>query len=422
MNQKNPFLHNFFHLSLLKIISHIIPLISTPSLLSAIGVKEFGTLELCKAVTMYFTTLVGYGFRYSASKQITLYQEDKDRIGQIISSVYVIQIMLIGISILLLWILITCIPKLQSHARYLMNFFPIVITSGLFPTHIFQGINMMKFLVGINLVFKIIFVSSVLLFIHEPADAILFPRLLAGIDVFRLFTSLLVLFWYKKIPFKYPLLSIMIQQLKEGINIFLSQLATLLYARFPVTFLGFFVSTEAVGIYTLGEKITKVTEGMLEPAMQALYPVSHYKMNKNLDQGLKYLLQFAKIGFVIFVGVGIIYFSFADYIMHFLTGSYIPEVVQVFKIQAFVASIMLLSTLLGLNVLIPLKAGYQYTLVIFFTGLVAVGLHLILIKKFGTQGAAIAVLLSEVFMFFLLSICAYRRVKKVRLEGLLEKS
>ena len=418
----NAFLHNFFHLSLLRIISHILPLISTPFLLKAIGVKEFGVLELCKTTTMYFTAFVSYGFRYSAAKQITLHQQDKCRIGQIISSVYVIQVIFIAVSILLMAILIICIPALQHHATFLINFFPIVITSGLFPTFIFQGMNIMKWLVGINLVAKLLFLCSVLLFIHQPSDAILFPRFLAGIDVFRLLASLVVVYKYQKIHCKCPRLAIMMQQLKEGVNIFLSILATMFYARFPVTFLGFFVGPEAVGIYSLGEKITKATEGMLEPAMQALYPISHCKLQKNLEQGLQYLWQFAKKGFVILLGVGMLCAVFADPIMCILMGTDIPAAVQVFKIQAFVAAIMLLSNILGMHVLIPLKAGHLYTAAIVITGLVAAGLHRLLIPAFSTQGAASAVLISELVLLLLLGFSARHTVKKARLEAPKEKA
>lgn len=414
----NTFLHNFFHLSLLRTISHILPLISTPFLIKAIGVNAFGILELSKAITMYFTTFVCYGFRYAATKQITVHQQDKGRIGQIISSIYFIQLIFIVISALVMWGMIRFVPQVQSNAIYLVNFFPIVITSGLFPTFIFQGINMMRSLVAINLGAKLLFLGSVLFFIHAPADAIWFPRFLAGIDFFRLLVSLLVLYGYKGIPFKYPLVSIMKQQLKEGSNIFFSQLATLFYARFPITFLGLFVSTEAVGIYTLGEKITKATEGMLEPAMQALYPISHSQLEKNLYQGLRYLRRFCKTGFAILLGVGVIYFVFADFIMWlFLKGQHIPEAVQVFKIQAFIAAIMLLHNVLGLHVLIPLKKGYLYTAAILLTGLVTVCLHLILIPKFATQGAASAIVLSELFTLLLVAISAYRTVKKARLKN-----
>ncbi len=414
---RNTFLHNFFHLSLLRTISHILPLISTPFLLRAIGVKEFGDLELCKAITMYFTAFVSYGFRYSAAKHITLHQGDRDQVGQIMSAVYAIQVIFILISMLVLCGLILCIPKLNSHTRYLLNFFPVAITSGLFPTFSFQGLNIMRWLVGINLLSKVLFLSSVLLFIHQPADAILFPRFLAGMDLLRLLLSFLVLYKYQKIPFKYPRMSIMTQQLKEGISMFLSILSTMVYTRLPIMFLGLYVSSEAVGIYALGEKIPKVTEGMLEPAMQALYPISHAKLGKNLDQGLKYLWKFGRTSLGILVGVGVIYHVFAESIMAVLMGTDIPAAVQVFKIQAFVAAIMLLSYLLGMHVLIPLKAGYLYNATLFITGFVAAGLHFILIPKFSIQGAAITVVLGELLTLSLLSISAYRTIKKVRLQG-----
>jgi PST family polysaccharide transporter len=74
------FLSNFFHLSFLRGISRILPLLTTPFLIRAIGLEQFGALEFSKAISFYFTTLVSYGFRYSATKQVTLHHHDKSTV------------------------------------------------------------------------------------------------------------------------------------------------------------------------------------------------------------------------------------------------------------------------------------------------------------------------------------------------------
>ncbi len=414
------FLSNFFHLSFLRGISRVMPLISTPFLIRAIGLEQFGTLEFSKAISFYFTALVSYGFRYSATKHITLHHQDKGVVGQVISSVYAIQFMIIALCLIMMWMLIAWVPQISNEAIYLTSFFPVVIASSLFPTFVFQGLGKMRWLTLLNLIFKILFLGSILLFIHQPADAILFPLLLAALDAIRLVVALLILYVYEGIPFKYPVWSMMVQQVQEGLHIFLSQLVVMFYSRFSTIFLGLFVGPTAVTIYTLGDKISRTTEGMLEPAMQALYPISHRQLATNLEKGLEYLRHFTKISLVILMGVGIVYWVFAGQIVALLAGTKLPEAVQVFKIHAFLPAIALLSNIVGLHILIPLKAGTKYTLSILVASLLAAGLHFILVPRFQTQGAASAVLLSELFAVSLLSFIAYREVKRARATGELE--
>lgn len=408
------FLSNFFHLSFLRGISRILPLVSTPFLIRAIGLEQFGALEFSKAISFYFTALVSYGFKYAATKQITLHHQDKNTVGQMISSVYAIQFMIIGLCLVIMWMLIAFVPQIRNEAIYLNSFFPVVVASSLFPTFAFQGLGKMRWLTLLNVIFKFFFLGSILLFIHQPTDAILFPLLLAALDTIRLVVALLILYVYEGIPFKYPVGSMVVQQLQEGLHIFSSQLAVMFYSRFSTIFLGLFVGPTAVTIYTLGDKIARTTEGMLEPAMQALYPISHRQLATNLEEGLKYLLRFTKVGLVILLGVGITYWVFAGQIIALFAGKSLPEAVQVFKIHAFVPAIALLSNVAGLHILIPLKAGTKYILSILVAGLLAAGLHFMLVPKFQTPGAASAVLLSELFTASLLSLIAYLEIKKAR--------
>lgn len=413
-------LSNFFHLSFLRGVSRILPILSTPFLIRTIGIEEFGTLEFSKAISFYFTVLVNYGFRYSATKQITLHHQDKKAVGQIMSSVYAIQFMIIALCLAIMCMLIAWVPQIKNEAIYLTSFFGVVVASSLFPTFVFQGLGKMRWLTFLNLIFKLLFLGSILLLIHQPSDAILFPLLLAALDTMRLVIALVILYMYEGITFKFPVRSMMVQQIQEGLHIFLSQLTVMFYSRFSILFLGLFSGPAAVTIYTLGDKIGRTTEGMLEPAMQALYPISHRQIATSLTKGLKYLLHFTKLSFMILVGIGLIYWVFADQIVALLSGANLPEAVQVLKIHAFLPAIALLSNIIGLHILIPLKAGTKYTLSILVTGLLAAGLHFTLVPRFQTQGAASAALLGEVFTVSLLTFIAYREVRRALASEKLE--
>lgn len=414
------FLANFFHLSFLRGISRILPLITTPFLIRVIGIEKFGTLEFAKAISFYFTTFVSYGFRYSATKQITLHKKDKAIIGEIVSSVYAIKIIIIAICLLIMMLLIYFVPKIGEERIYLVSFFPIVIASSLFPTFVFQGLDKMHWLTLLNIIFKILFLVSIFIFIQGPEDAILFPILLGVLDVVRLVIALVILYRNLSIPMRWPVLSIMIEQLKEGLHIFLSQLAVMFYSRFSAIFLGFFGGPTVVAIYTLGDRIARTTESILESFIQALYPIAYQKLYKHIDAGIQYIKHVAKVSLVTLVIVGIIYWSFADQIILLLAGKYMPEAATVFRIHAFLPAIILLSNLLGIGILIPIKAGRKYTYSVLITGCLAVALHFILVPLFQTQGAAWAILLSEIFAVIFLFLFTHQEIKKFKTKNIVQ--
>ena len=405
------FLANFFHLSFLKGISRVLPLITTPFLIRVIGIEKFGMLEFAKALSFYFTTFVSYGFRYSATKQITLHKENKSTIGEIVSSVYSIKLAIIGICFLIMILLIAFVPRIQVERVYLISFFPVVIASTLFPTFVFQGLDKMHWLNILNLIFKILFLISLFVFIKGPADAVLFPILLGVVDILRLIVALVILYRTLAIPMRRPVLSIMIEQIKEGMHIFFSQLAVMFYSRFSAIFLGLFGGPTVVAIYILGDRIARITESMLEPFIQALYPIGYKRLSKDIDTGLAYIKHFTKISLAILGVIGLFYWCFADKIITLLAGKYIPEAAVIFRLHAFLPVIILLANVLGIGILIPLQAGKNYTYSVLITGCLAVGLHFILVPKFETQGAAWASLLSEMFAVILLSLLTYQEIK-----------
>lgn len=316
--------------------------------------------------------------------------------------------------------LIVFVPKIREERIYLLCFFPVVIASSLFPTFAFQGLDKMHWLTSLNLISKVLFMASLFIFIGKPSDAFLFPILLAAVDILRLLVAFFVLYVSLTIPVRWPVWSIMKQQMKEGLHIFLSELAIMFYSRFPTIFLKFVGGSTIVAIYTLGDKIARITAGMLEPFMQALYPIAYQKITSNLEVGIQYLKYLAKSSLIVLGVIGVVYWLFADKIIWLLAHTDLPEAVEVFKIHAFLPAIVFLSKLLGIGILIPLQAGRKYTLSILLTGLIAVGLHFILVPLFQVKGAAWSIVLSEVFAVIFTCLATYKEINILKINNQLK--
>jgi PST family polysaccharide transporter len=406
------FLINTFHLTFLRGVSRVAPLIYTPYLVYKLGLSNVGTLEFVKAISFYFSTFVSYGFRYSATKQISLYKDQKDIVGQVISSVYSLKLMALGISFLIILGLIAAVPTIRQDQVYLFTFFPVVMGSTLFPTFVFQALERMKWLTTLNLITKTLFISSIFALIKGPSDTILLPILLGCIDLLRLLIALYLVYNKLQIPFMLPNWSIMANQLKEGVHIFFPELATMFYARFPAIFLRIFAGPAAVGIYSLGDRLIRTTTGMIDPFMQALYPMAYKKFAQDKQEGIRFIMRVALAGLGVLAVFGMFYWYFADHIIAIFAGKPMPEGARIFKLHAFLPCIVILSNIVGIGVLLPLKVGRKYTFSMLFAGLVCAALHFLLVPKMQTLGAAWAILIAETTAASMMLWWAYRQLKQ----------
>jgi PST family polysaccharide transporter len=406
------FLNNVFHLTFLRGISRITPLIYTPFLISKLGLANVGTIEFVKALSFYFTAFISYGFRYSATKQISLHKDQRALVGQVVSSVYTLKLIGIFISFLLIIGLIWTVPSIRQDKIYLLSFFPVVIASTLFPTFVFQAFEKMQWLTALNLITKLMFIVSIFTLIRTPADTILLPILLGSLDLLRLVVAIYLVYHKLGVAFCWPKRTIMIAQLKEGVHIFFPELATMFYSRLPAIFLRLFVGPSAVGIYSLGDRLIRTTTSMIDPFMQALYPVAYKKLTTDKQSGIHFIIRVSLISLTSLAALGIFYWYFADSIIKLLSGKAMPDGVSILKLHAFLPCIVILCNIGGIGVLLPLKAGNKYTLSMLIAGLVCVGLHFLLVPSLQAQGAAWSILIAETFAAVMILFWAYRELRQ----------
>ena len=62
------------------------------------GAETYGLVIYAQAVVMYFVILISFGFNLSGVKLVSLYRENKEKLGEIISSIFIIKFYLFIIS------------------------------------------------------------------------------------------------------------------------------------------------------------------------------------------------------------------------------------------------------------------------------------------------------------------------------------
>ena len=174
-SDKRKIFENFLSLSFIRVADFVLPLIVLPYLIKTLGVEKFGLTAFAASLVNYFLNITQYGFSLSAVRDLSKNQENKKRIEKIFNNVINTKLFLLIISAIFFVIIILIVSPFQKYFWLYVFSFGIVIGDILFPKWFFQGIEQMRFITMINILFKLTYVILVFIFIKNENDFILVP-------------------------------------------------------------------------------------------------------------------------------------------------------------------------------------------------------------------------------------------------------
>jgi len=374
---------NISYLSLLQVFNLIIPLISYPYLIRVVGADKYGQVVFAQAVVSYFSMAINFGFNISATKDIAINKNNTIRISKIVSSVYLIKLILWIISFIIVISINYILKSKFEDAMLLIYSFGATFYELLFPQYYFQGSERMKFISILNIVSRVLVLTLFFIVIKHESDYILIPIINAIGFTISGISSIIILRRVENINFHLPEKEYILKLLRESVPLFLSRFVSFFKDKTNVIFLGAFVSMRDVAFYDLIAKLLNVTLSVFYSVSQALFPkfTRHFKLNEF------YAINIA----VFFMGVCI----------YIVLGIFLPDIVDILK--GGLVYINSLFWIFGLMLLFaPLSS--MYGVVINSKGLTS---------KFFKN-----VLISSIFYFLLLIVIYYGDLIKVEYVAL----
>ena len=334
-------LNNFFSLTLLKVLTYILPLITFPYLIRVLGVEKFGLIMFAQATMYYFEIVVDFGFNLSATREVALNAEKTNKLNEIISAVFSIKFVLLIISFLILFIVLSIFDRFTDDYLIYYYSFLKVIAFAFFPVWFFQGIEKMKYVTWINIVSKTIYTILIFVFIQAESDYLLVP-LINGFGFF--IGSLLALYYvfkHFKHVFVFNSFAIIKQHFIDSSMFFLSRVSVSLYTSSNTFVLGLVASNLTVGYYAIAEKLYMVIRQLYQPIVQVIYP--YISKSKNL---VFFKKLYPVVVLLNFIGVYILW-VFAPELIYLVSKEYFLESIKVFRILLVVSCIVVPSILIG---------------------------------------------------------------------------
>ncbi|HMC00679.1 MAG TPA: oligosaccharide flippase family protein [Flavobacteriaceae bacterium] len=302
---KKALLSNFFSLSVLQGLNMLLPLITLPYLVRVLGVEKFGLVNFALSIIMYFNILVSFGFELSATREVSIHRDNSQKISEVFSSVMLIKTCLMLISFIVLTILTLTLEVFHSNAFLYYATFGVVVGNSIFPTWLFQGMEKMKYITYVNVFSKTLFTVLIFVLIKKSSDYIYVPVLnTLGIVlgggyafwlVFKLFSIKLVR----------PKKDVIIRELKDSFQFFLSRVANNGSRYFATTIIGLYFGNLIVGYYTMVEKLFYAFMSLGSVISQTIYP--YMARTKNIEFLKKILVSVTALSAILLIPI--IYFN-----------------------------------------------------------------------------------------------------------------
>ena len=350
-------LENFLSLSVLQLANYILPFITLPYLVRVLGPEKYGLIAFAQAFIGYFQILTDYGFNLSATREISINREDKDKVSEIFSSVMIIKIFLFIFSLLIMSFIVFFFDKFREDRLIYYLTFGMVVGQTLFPVWFFQGMEKMKYITFLNVLAKLIFTIAIFVFVKEVSDYLYVPLLNSFGFIIAGLLAFLIVFKNFGVRFKVPSFKEIKHQLKEGWHIFISTVAISLYTISNTFILGLFTNNTIVGYYSAAERIIRAIQGLLGLISQTTYPYVGKLSAESQKLAVILTKKLVRITGSIFFSLFLFLFIFAPYIVDLLLGKQYENSVIILRILSFIPLILSFSTVYA--TLFLLGCGYK---------------------------------------------------------------
>ena len=407
----NKILKNGVWLYFLQIFNTVLPLITLPYITRVLSVSQYGVFSIALNLVVYLQVIVEYGFDMSATRKVSLMNDNNDvkKYNEIFTSVLLSRLLLLLVSfgIVLVYILLNGGNQIQNLA--LLMLFLSVVGSFLQQNWLFQGLQEMKYISIVNMISRTISVILIFTLVKKPSDLLLYCFLYSISPIISGVLGIIIAKRNFDIKLVKLTLSKLIIELKDGWYVFTTSLSGKIFGAIGITFLGIFSEEEIVGTYSAIQKIPSMLLLMWMPIGQVLYPIVSRKMKNSFDEGKNFVYKSRRIIMPFFIIIVILISIFSKDIVSLAFGEqYIEYSYWIIPLSMWMI-FAINNNFLGIQILLGSGKDKEYSQCFQIGVVFTIILNFIFIYFFQGNGASWAPLISEV----LLSIMLIRKIKKI---------
>jgi PST family polysaccharide transporter len=265
-------IENYFFMTLLQILNSLFYLLIYPFLIRTLGTESYGLYVFAFSISVYFVSLVQFGFDTPALKLISQFPNDKALHSEVISTVFFSKSALFFLSLIIFFVLLITIDVFRANYMLFIICYLQVFSNILFPTWYFQGIQKMKVVTYIQLSLKLISLPILFVFINHPDDIIKFAAITISTGLLGGIIAMLILRYSNSIKLIWVPIYKLKLGFKDAVPFFLSSSMNTIKQQTATILIGSFFTMTDVALYDLAMKIYTIPTTLLQSVNGALFP------------------------------------------------------------------------------------------------------------------------------------------------------
>ncbi len=409
---KNKVLKNISSLFLVQLANYLFPMVSLPIIVRIIGAENFGLINYASSIVLYCVLLINYSFSLTATKKIAQSPNDTQLLNRVFSEVMGAKLFLLLISLIGFTAAMVYIDEMREHWQVMWFSFMLCLGTVLMPDWVFQGRQKLDKLAYFNLVIKVLFTISVLLFVRNKDDYFYQPLVMSISQALIAVLAIYYLTRREGLKLRWPQWPNVFQMLKEDRVIFLSLLVTSLYVTTNTVVLGAVSSPAEVGYFSAAHRFIIIEYSLLTvPLSMSLYPFICSSFSSDENNGLKIVRRIFPLVVALTLICGFATWVAGPFFVELFYGREFLPSKAMFQVMCFIPFLMLINNLLGAQVMLNLGLQRQYLVISFAITGVSVMINFTMSSHYGGMGASYANLLTEICFTIILS--AYLYIKRV---------
>ena len=399
--------HNTLAMFGTQIATYAFPLATIPYLARVLGPTHWGIVAFAQALGLYLAMVVEFGFNLSATRRVARVWEDAKQLEQILAGVMGAKVCL---AILCLGVMLVLQRFLQSFQHYGLILWAGALSGigqGFSMLWFYQGLEKMKLPAAMDMLGKGAAAGGIFLFVHHQQDA----WKVVGLQCVCYWgvTAILLAISYRQIAFRWPSGGMIREALRDSAAMFLFRSSVSLYTTANALILGAVSTPIAVGFYSGAERLVKALGNLLSPVTQSLYP----RLNRLLTTDRTRAVSLARTSLIFTTMCGLCFcigtLVAAPLITRIILGPGYDAVVPVMRVLSLLLPAVAISTVLGVQWMLPLGMDAAYNKIIIAAGLLNLVLALTWASRWQQMGMACAVVVSEYVVTAAVCVVLIRR-------------
>ena len=389
---------------LTKVFEIIVPLIVYPYIFRALGPESYGKVAYANSFVSYFTLFATLGIFAFAQRECAVVRDNPEKLNKKLSQIFTFSLLLTGTSLFAFFLCIIFVPSIRSNYQLFLMYSVSIVNASLIMDWIykvFERFDLVSYRIVLS---KLVYLVLCLLVVKNSNDYLWYAA------IYILTTSVI-----QTLINQYGILTG-----KVGVKLSLCRIKEIRPCIKPILYLGMMTlgsqlfsssdvlltrwlvggeSEKMVGLYTSAILLPETIEGVLMAVAAVISPQLYISIGKGDENRTLYLMnRTSNAMFMIVVPAILTFWFFSEEIVSIVAGSEFIESAPVVQVYSCVLITAFAITLAGTRTYIARGKERKLFFILICCTVLNMFLDIILIRKFGIIGGAVATVISNVVL------------------------